>query len=55
MHYRGVTFNFGYAKECSPAIFETCLSYEKGTWIPATDYCMYFYIMVLFPVTAILQ
>ena len=25
----GVTFNLGSAKLCSPAIFETCFSYEK--------------------------
>ena len=28
VHY-GVTFNFGSAKVCSPAIFETCFSYDK--------------------------
>ena len=28
MHH-GVTFNFGSAKVCSPAIFETCFSYVK--------------------------
>ena len=52
MHY-GVTFNFVSAKVCSPAIFETCFSYEKDIWIAATDYCMYFYIIVLLPLTAI--
>ena len=54
MHH-GMTFNFGSAKVCSPAIFETCLSYDKHIWIAATDYYMYFYIIVLFPLTAILQ
>ena len=53
MHY-GVTFNFGSAKVCYPAIFGTCFSYDKDIWIAATDYYMYFYITVLFPVTAIL-
>ena len=33
---------------CSPAIFETCSSYDKDTWIAATDYYMYIYIIVLF-------
>ena len=30
MHH-GVTFNFGSAKVCSPAIFETPFSYDKDT------------------------
>ena len=51
MHH-GVTFNFGSAKVCSPAIFETCFSYNKDIWITLTDYKMYFYIIVLFPLTA---
>ena len=51
----GVTFNFGSAKVCSPSIFETCFSYGKDVWITATDYYMYFYTIVLFPLTAILQ
>ena len=54
MHH-GVTFNFGSAKVCSPAIFETSFSYGKDIWIAATDYYMHFYIIVLFPLTAILQ
>ena len=54
MHH-GVTVSFGSAKVCSPAIFETCLSYDKDIWIAATDYYMYFYIIVLFLLTAILQ
>ena len=54
MHH-GVTFNFGSSKGCSPAIFETCFSYDKAIWIAATTYYMYFYIIVLFPLTAILQ
>ena len=53
--HHGVTFNFGPAKVCSPAIFETSFSYDKDIWIAATDYYMYFYIIVLFPSTAILQ
>ena len=55
MHH-GVTFNFGSAKVCSPAIFETSFSYDKDIWIAVTDYYMHFYITVFFfPLTAILQ
>ena len=54
MHH-GVTFNFVFVKVCSPAIFETYFSYDKVIWITATDYYMYFYIIVLFPLTAILE
>ena len=52
--YHGVTLNFGSAKVCS-ATFETYFSYDKDLWITATDYYMYFYIIVLFQLTAILQ
>ena len=54
MHH-GVTFNFGSAKECSPAIFETSFFCDKDAWIVTTDYFLHFYIVVLFPLTAILQ
>ena len=54
MHH-GVTFNFGSAKVFSPAIFETSFSCDKDIWIAATDYYMHFYIIVLFPLTTILQ
>ena len=50
--YHGVTFNFVPNKVCSPAIFETCFSHDKDISISATDYYMYFYIIVLFPLTA---
>ena len=33
----GVTFNFGSAKVCSHASFETCFFYDKDIWIAATD------------------
>ena len=46
MHH-GVIFRFGSAKVRSPSIFETCFSLDKDIWIAATDYCMYFYIIVL--------
>ena len=57
MHDHGVPFNFGPTKVCSSATFETYFSYDKDIWIAATDYytCMYFYIIVLGPLTAILQ
>ena len=54
MHH-GVTFNFGSVKVCSPAIFETSFSYDKDIWIAATVYYMHFFIIVLFPLTSILQ
>ena len=47
-------FNFGSVKMCPPAIFETCFSYNKVIGTAATDYCMHFCIIVLFPLTAIL-
>ena len=47
MHH-GVSF--GSAKVCSPAIFETCFSSDIDIWIAATDYYMYFYIIVLFSI-----
>ena len=53
--HHGVTFNFDSVKVCSPAIFETSFSYDKDLWIAATDFYMHFYIIVLFPLTAILQ
>ena len=51
----GVIFNFGSAKVCSPAICETSFSYDKDILIAATVYYMHFYIIVLFPLTAILR
>ena len=48
-------FNIGTAKVCSPAIFKTYFSCDKDIWIAATDYYMYFYIVMPFPLTAILQ
>ena len=53
--HHGVTLSFGSAKVCSPAIFETCFFEDKDIWIAATDYYMYFHIIVLFPLTSILQ
>ena len=50
-----MTFNFGSAKVCSPAIFGTSSSYDKDIWIAATDYYMHFNIIVPFPLTATLQ
>ena len=36
--HHSVTFKFGSAKVCSPAIFETSFSGDKDKWIVATDY-----------------
>ena len=47
--------HFCSAKVCLAAIFETSFSYDKDIWIAATDYYMHFYIIMLFPSTAILQ
>ena len=53
--YHGVTLNVGSAKVSSPAIFETWFSCAKDIWIAATDCYMYFYIIMIFTLTAILQ
>ena len=50
-----VTVSFVTAKVCLPAILETCFSYDKDLWIAATDNYMYFYIILLFPLTSLLQ
>ena len=47
--HHSVTFNFRFAKVCSPSIYETFFSYDKDIWIAATDYYVHFYIIVLFP------
>ena len=48
-----VTFKLVSAKVFSTAIFETDFSYHKDIQIAATDYEMYFYLTVLFPLTDI--
>ena len=53
--HHGVTFNFGCAKVCSPAIFEISFAYDKDVWFAATDVYMHFYIILLFPLTVILH
>ena len=53
VHY-GVTFNFDSAIVCTIVIFETCFYCNKDLLIASTNH-MYFYIIVLFPLTAILQ
>ena len=47
MHH-GVTFHFGSAEVCAPGILKTCFPYDKDIWIAATDYYMYFHIIVYF-------
>ena len=49
-----VTFSLGSARVCSPAIFETRISYHKDLRIAVTNYYIYFYFIVPFPLTAIL-
>ena len=44
----GVIFSFGSAKVFSPAIIETCFSYDKDKLIAITDYYMHFYLIGLF-------
>ena len=46
---------FCFAKVCSAAIIEISFSYDKDIWIAATDNYMHFYIIMRFPLTAILQ
>ena len=46
-----VTLIFGSVKMCSPAIFESL--YHKDIWIAVTYY--YIYLIVLFPLTAVLK
>ena len=50
-----VIFNVGSAKVCSPAIIETYFSYDSNILIAIADYHMYFYLIVLFLLVAILQ
>ena len=54
MHH-GVTFNFGSAKVCSPAIIKKTLSCDTRYMDCCSFYHTHFYIIVLFPSTAILQ
>ena len=51
----GVTFNLDSAKVFLRAIFDSYFSNHKYIWIPATDYYRYFYLILLFPLTATLQ
>ena len=55
MPHHGVIFNLGFARVCSPAIIETYFSYEKDIWFAVTESYMYFYLIVLFLLVAILQ
>ena len=54
MHH-GVTFNFGSAKVCLPAIYETSFSDDKDILMASTDYYLHFYIIVPFLLISILQ
>ena len=54
MGSQGVIFNLGSAQVYSPAIMDTCFSYEKDIRIVVTDYFMYIYLIVLFLIVALL-
>ena len=49
-----VTFDLGCARMYAAAIFETQFSHHKGIWITATDYYMYFYLILQSPLIVIL-
>ena len=54
----GHTFDFDSARMFSTTIFDTYISYHKDTYmdyIYGTDYYMYFYIIVVSLLTAILN
>ena len=53
--HHGVTFDLGSATIFYTAIFGTYFSYNQDIWIASTDYFLYFYIIVLSPLKAILQ
>ena len=55
MQCHGVTFDLGSARMTSTATFKTYFSCHKATWIATTDYYMYLYLIVVSPLTAILQ
>ena len=55
MLYFGVAFNLDSAKVCSPAIFEIHFFCYKDIWIDVTYWYIYFYLIVLFPLTVIHQ
>ena len=50
MHRNGVTFDLGSATMSSTATFETYFSYHKAIGIAATDYKIYFYLIMLYPI-----
>ena len=51
----GGMFSLDPAKVCSLAIIEIYFFYDKDIWIAVTDYYMYFYLIVLFLLVAVLQ
>ena len=50
-----MTFSFGSGKVCSHSMYVTYFRYDKDIWIVAVDYDVYLDIIVLLPLTAILQ
>ena len=54
MRHSRVTINFGSAKVCSAALFETCFSYDR--YMDCCNWLLYvLYIILLFQLKAILQ
>ena len=47
--------NIGSARVHSPAIYETYFSFHKDTRIAVNYYDIYFYLIVLVPLTTVLQ
>ena len=55
MHNHGVTFELTSARMLDVSKSMTYFSNNKAIWIATTDYCMHFFLVVLFPLIAILQ
>ena len=51
----GVTFDLGFTRMFLVTIFQIYFYYHKAEWIAATAYYIYFYLIVLSPLTAIFQ
>ena len=51
----GATLIFCLCQNVSTAIFKTYFSCHKNIWIAAIDYYMFFYLIVLCPITTIIQ
>ena len=49
----GMAFDLDSAKLFANGTFQRYFSYQEAIWIVATDYYMYFYLIMLSPITAI--